>query len=135
MVNNAKEMKGLFRRVLIPIDTRHDIDYLLNVVAKLAEIHRFKPVFLFIAKTERDPEIDRLRELLSRKFVGIDYELRVRVSNGRPEVVEILSELSEAEYDLVILYTHGHYGISALIYESKSLVIALASSTNVLILR
>jgi nucleotide-binding universal stress UspA family protein len=48
---------------------------------------------------------------------------------------EIVKELSENNYDMVILMSRGYYGASALLYNSTSIAVALAANTSVLILR
>jgi len=125
-----------FRRVLIPIVPQPHAEQAISIAAELATNYGSKLTFLYVASSESDPAIQKVREMLESKLRGVDYELKIRVMNpGETPASEIVKELSETHYDLVIMSTRGYYGVAALVYESTSIAVALAANTSVLILR
>ncbi|NPA96056.1 MAG: universal stress protein [Crenarchaeota archaeon] len=125
-----------FRRVLIPIVPQHHAEQAISIAAELATNYGSRLTFLYVASSENDPAIQKVREMLESRLRGVDYELKIRVMNpGETPASEIVKELSETHYDLVIMSTRGYYGVAALVYESTSIAVALAANTSVLILR
>ena len=125
-----------FRRVLVPVVPQPHAEQAIAVAVELATHYGSRPTFLYVAQSESDPSIETVRRMVESRAQGIDYEFKVRVlKRGETPASEIVKELSETHYDLVIMSTRGYYGVAALIYESTSIAVALASNTSVLILR
>jgi len=125
-----------FRNILVPVVPQPHAEQAINIAREFATVYGSRLVFLYVAHSEDDPDTDRVRKMLADRLGGVNYELRVRIAKpGETAASEILRELSEKQYDLVIMSTRGYYGVSALIYESTSIAIALAANTSVLILR
>ncbi len=125
-----------FRRVLIPIVPQPHAEQAINIAMELAINYGSKLTFLYVASSDNDPAIEKVSKMLEEKLKGVDYELKIRVMKpGETAASEIVRELSETHYDLVIMSTRGYYGVAALIYESTSIAVALAANTSVLILR
>ncbi len=125
-----------FRRVLIPIVPQPHAEQAINIAMELAINYGSRLTFLYVASSDSDPAIEKVSKMLEEKLKGVDYELKIRVMKpGETATSEIVKELSETHYDLVIMSTRGYYGVAALIYESTSIAVALAANTSVLILR
>lgn len=134
------ELAYKFRRILVPISPMNParLRELLNVAADFGERYGADIVFLYVVSNENDPSIEQLRkvvdEFMSKKGVKHSFKMR---KMGETETVasEIVKELSESSYDMVILLSRGYYGASALLYNSTSIAVAIAANTSVLILR
>ncbi len=125
-----------FRKVLIPIVPQPHAEQAIMVAKELAVNFGSRLTFLYVASSENDPGIEAVKKMLGEKLGDIEYEIKVRIAKpGETPASEIVKELSEVHYDLVIMSTRGYYGVAALIYESTSIAIALAANTSVLILR
>ena len=125
-----------FRKILVPIIPQPHAEQAINVAMEFAINYGSKLTFLYVASSENDPHISRVKDMLKEKLKGINYDLKIRIAKpGETAASEIVKELSETHYDLVIMSTRGYYGVAALIYESTSIAIALAANTSVLILR
>lgn len=134
------ELAYKFRRILVPISPMNPtrLRELLNVAADFGERYGADIVFLYVASSENDPSIEQLRkvvdEFMSKK--GVKHSFKMRKMGGTETVAsEIVKELSENSYDMVILLSRGYYGASALLYNSTSIAVAIAANTSVLILR
>jgi Universal stress protein family. len=75
-----------------------------------------------------------VEEYMGKKGVKHTFKVR-RLGEGETVASEIVKELSENSYDMVVLLSRGYYGASALLYNSTSIAVALAANTSVLILR
>lgn len=134
------ELAYKFRRILVPISPMNPVRLreLLNVAADFGERYGADIVFLYVSISENDPTAEQLKttveEFMNKK--GIKYFFKVRkMGEGETVASEIVKELSENSYDMVILLSRGYYGASALLYNSTSVAVALAANTSVLILR
>lgn len=125
-----------FRRVLIPIVPQPHAEQAIDIAMELSINYGSKLTFLYVASSEKDPGVEKVREMLSQRLKDVEYELKVRtISEGETVASEILKELSENHYDLVIMSSRGYYGVAALVYESTSIAVTLAANTSVLLLR
>jgi len=125
-----------FRRILIPIVPQPHAEQALNIAVEFAVNYGSKLTFLYVTESDADPAIEKVKKMIEERLRGIDYEFKIRILKpGETVASEIVKELSEVHYDLVIMSTRGYYGVAALIYESTSIAIALAANTSVLILR
>ncbi|ABL88860.1 UspA domain protein [Pyrobaculum islandicum DSM 4184] len=134
------ELAYKFRRILVPISPMNPVRLreLLNVAADFGERYGADIVFLYVSISENDPTAEQLKttveEFMNKK--GIKHFFKVRkMGEGETVASEIVKELSENSYDMVILLSRGYYGASALLYNSTSVAVALAANTSVLILR
>ncbi|AAL63694.1 conserved hypothetical protein [Pyrobaculum aerophilum str. IM2] len=134
------ELAYKFRRILVPVSPMNParLRELLNVAVDFGERYGADIVFLYVASSENDPAVDQLRksveEFASKKGVKHSFKVR-KMGEGETIASEIVKELSENTYDMVILLSRGYYGASALLYNSTSIAVALAANTSVLILR
>jgi nucleotide-binding universal stress UspA family protein len=134
------ELAYKFRRILIPISPMNParLRELLNVAVDFGERYGAEIVFLYVASSENDPVAEQLQKTVG-DFVGrrgVKHAFKVRrLGEGETVASEIVKELSENNYDMVILMSRGYYGASALLYNSTSIAVALAANTSVLILR
>jgi len=134
------ELAYKFRRILIPISPMNParLKELLNVAVDFGERYGAEIVFLYVASSENDPVAEQLQktveDYVGRKGVKHTFKVR-RLGEGETVASEIVKELSENNYDMVILMSRGYYGASALLYNSTSIAVALAANTSVLILR
>jgi len=134
------ELAYKFRRILVPVSPMGAarLREVLSVASDFAERYGAEVVFLYVTPREDDPSAEELKrtieEFMSKK--GVRYSFKVR-KMGEMETVasEIVKELSESNYDMVILLSRGYYGASALLYNSTSVAVAIAANTSVLILR
>jgi nucleotide-binding universal stress UspA family protein len=134
------ELAYKFRRILVPISPMNParLNELLNVAVDFGERYGAEIVFLYVASSENDPAAEQLQktveDYVGRK--GVKHTFKVRnLGEGETVASEIVKELSENNYDMVILMSRGYYGASALLYNSTSIAVALAANTSVLILR
>ena len=120
-----------FKRILVPVTPQPHTQQAIDVAVDLAQRYGSHIVFLYVARSEDDPSIKEVKEMVKQvERYGVVYEFKVRmVKEGETVPSEIVKELSEERYDLV------YYGVAALIYESVSITIAIAANTSVLILR
>ena len=134
------ELAYKFRRILVPISPMNParLRELLNVAVDFGERYGAEIVFLYVASSENDPAAEQLQktveDYVGRKGVKHTFKVR-RLGEGETVASEIVKELSENNYDMVILMSRGYYGASALLYNSTSIAVALAANTSVLILR
>jgi nucleotide-binding universal stress UspA family protein len=134
------ELAYKFRRILIPISPMNParLRELLNVAVDFGERYGAEIVFLYVASSENDPVAEQLQktveDYVGRKGVKHTFKVR-KLGEGETVASEIVKELSENNYDMVILMSRGYYGASALLYNSTSIAVALAANTSVLILR
>ncbi len=125
-----------FRRILVPIVPQPHAEHAINIAMEFATSYGSKLTFLYVAQSDKDPGIEKIKKILNDKLKGIEYELKIRIAKpGETAASEIVRELSGTHYDLVIMSTRGYYGVAALVYESTSIAVALAANTSVLILR
>lgn len=134
------ELAYKFRKILVPISPMNPtrLRELLSVASDFGERYGADITFLYITSGEEDPATGQLRktleEYMSKK--GVKYNFKVRkFGEGETVASEIVKELSENNYDMVLLLSRGYYGASALIYNSTSIAVAIAANTSVLILR
>jgi nucleotide-binding universal stress UspA family protein len=134
------ELAYKFRRILVPISPMNParLRELLNVAVDFGERYGAEIVFLYVASSENDPAAEQLQKTVE-DYVGkkgVKHTFKVRkLGEGETVASEIVKELSENNYDMVILMSRGYYGASALLYNSTSIAVALAANTSVLILR
>lgn len=134
------ELAYKFRRILVPISPMNParLSELLNVAVDFGERYGAEIVFLYVASSENDPAAEQLQktveDYVGRKGVKHTFKVR-KLGEGETVASEIVKELSENNYDMVILMSRGYYGASALLYNSTSIAVALAANTSVLILR
>jgi len=134
------ELAYKFRRILVPISLMNParLRELLNVAVDFGERYGAEIVFLYVASSENDPAAEQLQktveDYVGRKGVKHTFKVR-KLSEGETVASEIVKELSENNYDMVILMSRGYYGASALLYNSTSIAVALVANTSVLILR
>ena len=134
------ELAYKFRRILVPISLMNParLKELLNVVADFGERYGAEIVFLYVASSENDPVAEQLQktveDYVGKKGIKHTFKVR-RLGEGETVASEIVKELSENNYDMVVLMSRGYYGASALLYNSTSIAVALAANTSVLILR
>jgi len=125
-----------FRKVLVPIVPQPHAEQAMLIAMELAINYGSKLTFLYVAQSKDDPSISEVEKMLKDKLRDVEYELKIRILKpGETPASEIVKELSETHYDLVIMSTRGYYGVAALVYESTSIAVALAANTSVLILR
>ena len=134
------ELAYKFRRILVPISLMNParLKELLNVAADFGERYGAEIVFLYVASSENDPVAEQLQktveDYMGKKGIKHTFKVR-RLGEGETVASEIVKELSENNYDMVVLMSRGYYGASALFYNSTSIAVALAANTSVLILR
>ncbi|AFA39628.1 Universal stress protein UspA-related nucleotide-binding protein [Pyrobaculum oguniense TE7] len=134
------ELAYKFRRILVPVSPMNParLKELLNVAVDFGERYGAEINFLYVTHSDNDPAVEQLRKAVE-DFVGrrgVKHNFKVRkMGEGETIASEIVKELSESAYDLVILLSRGYYGASALLYNSTSVAVALAANTSVLILR
>jgi nucleotide-binding universal stress UspA family protein len=134
------ELAYKFRRILVPISLMNParLKELLNVAADFGERYGAEIVFLYVASSENDPVAEQLQktveDYVGKKGIKHTFKVR-RLGEGETVASEIVKELSENNYDMVVLMSRGYYGASALLYNSTSIAVALAANTSVLILR
>ncbi len=126
-----------FNRILVPIIPKPHAQQAIDVAIDLAQRYGSKIVFLHIARSEKDYSIEKVKDMLKTvESSGIDFDFKLRtLKPGETVASEIVKELSESKYDLIIMSTRGYYGATALIYESTSIAVAIAANTSILILR
>lgn len=134
------ELAYKFRRILVPVSPMNPsrLREILNVASDFGERYGADIIFLYVAAGETDAAVDQLKkaieDYMNRK--GVKYTFKVRkMGEGETVASEIVRELSENNYDMVILLSRGYYGASSLLYNSTSIAVAIAANTSVLILR
>ncbi len=132
------ELAYKFRKILVPVSPMNParLRELLSVASDFGERYGADITFLYIGG--EDQTVAQLKksidDYISRK--GVRYNFKVRkLGEGETIASEIVKELSENSYDMVLLLSRGYYGASALIYNSTSIAVAIAANTSVLILR
>ncbi|MFN7105758.1 MAG: universal stress protein [Pyrobaculum sp.] len=133
------ELAYKFRKILVPISLMSParLNELLSVAVDFGERYGADIVFLYITTGEGDPAIDQLKKMVEDFMKkGVKHSFKVRkLDEGETIASEIVKELSENIYDMVMLLSRGYYGASALLYNSTSIAVAIAANTSVLILR
>lgn len=126
-----------FRQILVPISPETWAKSAIEIALDLAQRYGSRITFLYVARGKEDPGVGKVRDLVSvAEKVGVEYDLKIReMEEGETVASEIIKELGENPYDLVIMSSRGYYGAAALIYHSTSIAVAIAANTSVLILR
>ncbi len=131
------EVSYKFRNILVPVSPGGRSKDAISVALDMAQRYGSRIVFLYVAPSS-DSHVEEMRETI-RKAVGrsgVQYTFKFRELREDETVAsEIVKELSEGEYDLVIMSTRGYYGTTAFLYHSISMSVAIAANTSVLILR
>ncbi|MEM0370420.1 MAG: universal stress protein [Pyrobaculum sp.] len=134
------ELAYKFRRILVPVSLMSPsrLRELLNVASDFGERYGADIIFLYVASSETDTAAEQLKNIVEDYMnkKGVKYIFKVRMmGEGETVASEIVKELSENNYDMVILLSRGYYGASSLLYNSTSIAVAIAANTSVLILR
>ncbi|TFG63195.1 MAG: universal stress protein [Spirochaetales bacterium] len=131
----------MYKKILLLIDCSDVDDVILKHVTKLAKFHKAS-VSLFhvvhahtldqrrILQAKAEICLSRSRKALADEGVGADYSL----AEGEPSE-QILQKLSEAEFDLVALATHGHRFFGDFVLGSVSKMLKHNCDVPILLIR
>ena len=127
----------LFRRILVPVDGSDASLRALDVALDFAQRYGSKVTALHVAGVGAD--VDALRKRVEEKAgeKGVPVEFKVRVFNPQTSSVanEIVSEIIEGGYDLVILGARGSTTNEELMIGSTALSVVVNGATSVMIVR
>lgn len=120
----SDEGAGLYRRILVPIESTAADGPLLRHIGRLAAVHRAEVVLLRVAhyhtRDERAHELDDAAWGLERaatELRGGGFPVRTLVAHGEP--ADQIVAVAEAEgADLIAMGTHGHNWLLRLVLGS-----------------
>ena len=141
------------QRILVPIDfsehsknaLRHAISYAKQFDAELLLMYVVEPTvnaadlsFGQVALPSNEKELRQRGktglEDLAKKQVGKRARVRTIIRTGKP-FVEIINVAREEKIDLVIIATHGHSGVEALLFGSTTEKVVRKAHCPVLVVR
>jgi len=127
----------LFRRILVPIDGSEISLRALDVALDFAQRYGSKVTALYVYNSKEDPERVRkaIEQHIQRRGVKVDIRLRSYESSTSSVANEIISEIIEGGYDLVILGARGNTANEDLIIGSVALSVVVNSAISVMIVR
>ncbi len=132
------EISFLYRKILVPIDGSENSYRALDLAIDLARHYGSKVTVLYVKPREYKPSEDPLEKAKKRvEGRGIQAVFKEREIDPLKEstVKAILDEISEGEYDMVIVGARGRTLSSELTIGSKALAIAINSPVTVVIVR
>ncbi|NTU91120.1 MAG: universal stress protein [Chlorobiaceae bacterium] len=116
----------IYRNILVAIDRSPVDEVLIGHVAALAaqvgaRVHLLHVVHSHTLDQERalreqaGAALEHYREVLSKEGIGVDVHIR----SGEPDR-EILQEVEEGAYDLLVMAPHGHNLLGQILFGSVS---------------
>ncbi len=127
----------LFRRVLVPIDGSETSLRALDVALDFAQRYGSKVTALYVYNSKEDPEGVKkaIEQHIRRRGVKVDIKLRSYEPSVSSIANEIISEIIEGGYDLVVLGARGNTANEDLIIGSIALSVVVNSAISVMIIR
>ncbi len=127
----------LFRKILVPVDGSDSSFRALDVALDFAQRYGSRVTVLHVAASGVD--LDALKKRVEEKASekGLDVEFKVRVFSGPTSSVsnEIINEIVEGGYDLVILGARGSTANEELLIGSTALSVVVNGAVSVMIIR
>ncbi len=127
----------MFRRILVPVDGSETSLRALDVALDFARRYGSKVAVLHVHAPGANTAA--VREAVERKVRdrGVDVEIKFREYNPQTSSVanEIISEIIEGGYDLVVLGARGNTPNEDLMIGSVALSVTINSATSVMIVR
>ena len=127
----------LFRKILVPVDGSESSLRALDVALDFAQRYGSRVVALHVVTGASDVEAlkKKLEERAAEK--GVNMEFRVRPFNPQISSVsnEIINEIVEGGYDLVIMGARGNTVNEELLIGSTVLSVIVNSATSVMVIR
>ena len=127
----------LFRRVLVPIDGSETSLRALDVALDFAQRYGSKVTALYVYNSKEDPEGVKkaIEQHIRRRGVKVDIKLITYEHSASSLANEIISEMIEGGYDLVVLGARGNTANEDLIIGSIALSVVVNSAISVMIIR
>ena len=123
------EAPGLYQRLLVPVDFSAASGRALREADRLARAGGSQVAVLHVGADDGGALVTFVRQFLSEE---VDLVLRAR--RGVPSD-EILAEVLEGDYDLVVMGTHGRTGLARAVFGSVAERVLRESLTPVLVTR
>jgi len=128
----------LFRRILVPVDGSDSSMRALEVALDFAQRYGSRISVVHVAPAA-SADTEALRGRVKRKALekGVDVDFKVRVYNVQASSVanEIINEIVEGGYDLVILGARGSTVNEEILIGSVALSVAVNAATSIMIVR
>jgi len=127
----------LFRRILVPVDGSDSSFRALDVALDFAQRYGSRVTALHVAGVGVDVDSLRRRVMDKAGEKGVAVEFKVRVFSPQTSSVsnEIINEIIEGGYDLVILGARGSTANEELLIGSTALSVVVNGAVSVLIIR
>ncbi len=127
----------LFRRILVPIDGSEISLRALDVALDFAQRYGSKVTALYVYNSKEDPSKvkDAIERHIERRGVRVNVKLRSYEPSASSVSNEIISEIIEGGYDLIILGARGNTANEDLIIGSVALSVVVNSAVSVMIVR
>ncbi|ABM80786.1 universal stress protein [Hyperthermus butylicus] len=127
----------LFRRILVPVDGSESSMRALEVALDFARRYGSKVSVLHVHAPGADTKA--IREAIEKRVrdKGVAVDIKFKEYNPQTSSVanEIISEIIEGGYDLVVLGARGNTANEDLMIGSVALSITINSATSVMIIR
>jgi nucleotide-binding universal stress UspA family protein len=127
----------LFRRILVPVDGSETSMRALEIALDFARRYGSRVAVLHVHAPGAN--VAAVREAIERqvKDKGVEVEIKFREYNPQTSSVanEIITEIVEGGYDLVVLGARGSTPNEDLMIGSVALSVAINSATSVMIIR
>ncbi len=127
----------LFRRILVPVDGSENSLRALDVAIDFARRYGSKIIVLYVAEPDVDPS--KIRELVEKRIGkhGVEWSFKVRQCTPTVSSIanEIIQEVIENGYDLVIMGARGNTANEELLIGSTALSVTINTSASIMIIR
>ena len=127
----------LFRRVLVPVDGSESSLRALDVALDFARRYGSRVTVLHIHAPGDDasPVVNAIRRRIEASGLNVVVKTREYKPQASSVASEILSEIIEGGYDLVILGARGNTANEDLMIGSVALSVVINSATSVMVVR
>ncbi len=127
----------LFRKILVPIDGSENSLRALDVAVDFAQRYGSKLTVLYVV--EQGVDVSSIRSMVEKRLAGkhINYEFKARQFSPTTSSVanEIIQEVVEGGYDLVVMGARGNTVNEELMIGSTALSILVNAPASVMVVR
>ena len=133
------EITFMFKSVLVPFNGKEHAVKALKIALDYALRYGSRVTVLYVKRREESDDVankilEKAKNLAKEK--GVEVELKVKTMKDDESVaVEIINEINEGLYDVVILGSRGKTCSDAILYGSTAVPVALCAPCTVIIVR
>ncbi len=127
----------LFRRILVPVDGSESSMRALDVALDFAQRYGSRVTVVHVTQEPSNVNVlrDKVLERATRKGVEVGFKTRVYSPPSSSVANEIIEEIIEGGYDLVIMGARGSTINEEILVGSTALSVMVNSAVSVMIIR